>query len=276
MLEINAFPFAQVFKACKVTNWCIQPDIKVFPWCVRNLKSEVGRVTAYIPLLQASIQPLSKLVGYLWLQRAAAGPLGQKISKVREFEEIVLRLLLNRYRTRDSGARINQLGWCVSGTAGFAIIAILIVGFALRAGALDKPVCKKQLFLRIVSLGDFTLRDVPVGQKLSINVFRELSVFFRVRGVVIIKMDVEVSEILLVLVMNTVNQLLRGNAFPIGPEHNSGAMSVVCANVVAVLAAHFLITGPDVRLNVFQQVAQMNGAIGVGQGAGYQNIALLL
>ena len=53
-------------------------------------------------------------------------------------------------------------------------------------------------------------------------------------------------------------------------------MSIVRTNVVAVLATDFLIAHPDIRLNVFQQMAQVDGAIGVRQGAGYQNIALLL
>jgi len=30
---------------------------------------------------------------------------------------------------------------------------------------------------------------------------------------------------------------------------------------------------PHVGLNIFEHVAQMNGAIGIGQGAGYENLA---
>jgi hypothetical protein len=33
-------------------------------------------------------------------------------------------------------------------------------------------------------------------------------------------------------------------------------------------------TYPDVSLDVFQQVAKVNGAVGVGQGTGDQNLAL--
>jgi len=100
---------------------------------------------------------------------------------------------------------------------------------------------------------------------------------FMVReGDIHIEADVEAAEILLVLVPDTVDQALGGDAFPLGTEHNSSTMSIVRTNVVAVLATHFLIAHPDIRLNVFQQMAQVDGAIGVRQGAGNQNIALLL
>ena len=117
---------------------------------------------------------------------------------------------------------------------------------------------------------------MAVFLQLAINVFRELAVLLGMSGVIVVEADVEAAEILLVLVPDTVDQALGGDAFPLGTEHNSSTMSIVRANVVAVLATHFLIAHPDIRLNVFQQMAQVDGAIGVRQGAGYQNIALLL
>ena len=117
---------------------------------------------------------------------------------------------------------------------------------------------------------------MAVFLQLAIDVFRELAVLFGVGGVIVVEADVKTTEILLVLVPDTINQVFGRDAFPLGTEHNGSPMSIVRANVVAVLATHFLIAHPDIRLNVFQQMAQVDGAIGVRQGAGYQNIALLL
>jgi hypothetical protein len=35
-----------------------------------------------------------------------------------------------------------------------------------------------------------------------------------------------------------------------------------------LMATHSLITNPDIGLDVFQHVAEMDGAVGIGQGAG--------
>ena len=86
----------------------------------------------------------------------------------------------------------------------------------------------------------------------------------------------EAGEVFLMLLANPVNQLLRGNPLTLGPQHDGSAMGIVGANIVAVVATHILVVHPDIGLNIFQQVPQMNGPVGVGQGAGNQNIALLL
>ena len=52
-----------------------------------------------------------------------------------------------------------------------------------------------------------------------------------------------------------------------------GAVGVVGAQVAAVVAAHFLETHPDVGLDIFDQVAEMDAAIGVGQGGGDEDLA---
>jgi hypothetical protein len=44
---------------------------------------------------------------------------------------------------------------------------------------------------------------------------------------------------------------------------------------VAFVATQFLEPNPDISLNVFQQVAEVNGTIGIGQGAGDEDLAWL-
>ena len=68
--------------------------------------------------------------------------------------------------------------------------------------------------------------------------------------------------------------LFRRAAFFLGAQHDGGAVSIVGANVGAHVAARFLETYPDVGLNVFQQVAQVDGAVGVWERAGDQDLAL--
>ena len=79
----NPRVITEVSEAGHVTYWRIQPDIKVFTRRIRNLETEIWRITADVPFLQSSIQPFSQLVGDLVLQGAAARPFFQEISKIR-------------------------------------------------------------------------------------------------------------------------------------------------------------------------------------------------
>ena len=65
---------AQVFERTHIANWCIQPDIEVLAWRIRDFKTEVWGIAGNIPLLQAGFEPFLHFVGDLLLQRAAACP----------------------------------------------------------------------------------------------------------------------------------------------------------------------------------------------------------
>jgi hypothetical protein len=90
----------------------------------------------------------------------------------------------------------------------------------------------------------------------------------RVGGVVVVEVHVEAVEIPLVLVPHPVDELLRRDALLLRAQHDGRAVGVVGAAVDAVVAAHLLEAHPDVGLDVFHQVAQMDAAVGVGQGGG--------
>jgi hypothetical protein len=64
------------------------------------------------------------------------------------------------------------------------------------------------------------------------------------------------------------DQLLRGDPIGLGLEHDGGAMGVIGAYQVNPGAHHALEPRPDVDLDVFHDVADVQGTIGVGQGAG--------
>ena len=95
MIEIDIFSIAEIFKACHVAYWRVEPNIKVLARRVGNFKTKVGGVTADIPLLQATVEPFAQLVGHFVLHCAAAGPLFQKLGKFRQLEKVVGRGFFN-------------------------------------------------------------------------------------------------------------------------------------------------------------------------------------
>ena len=48
---------------------------------------------------------------------------------------------------------------------------------------------------------------------------------------------------------------------------------IIGTDIAAVVAAGLLEAHPDIRLHLFQQVAQVQRPVGIGQGTGYQDIA---
>ena len=77
-----------------------------------------------------------------------------------ELEKQVARVFINRLRTRERRDRVNQVGRGVGGTAGLAVVTVLVRGFALWARAFDESICKEQAFLGVKRLGDVAHGDV--------------------------------------------------------------------------------------------------------------------
>ena len=163
VIEIHAFAIAEIFKAGHIADWRIQPHIKVLARRIGNLKAKVRSIATDIPLLQAAVEPLPKLVGHFFLHRATARPVLQKLGKLRQLKEIVGRGFFDGGGPRDRRHRIDQINRRVGCTAGFAVIAVLIFGFAFRAAALDIAVRQKQIFLRIKSLSNLPLGNMAIG-----------------------------------------------------------------------------------------------------------------
>ncbi len=84
--------------------------------------------------------------------------------------------------------------------------------------------------------------------------------------VIVIKGDIKVAKVCAVFFANIGDKLFGGDAIGLSLEHNRRAVGVVGANVVALVAAHALKACPDIRLNIFDHVTKVNGAIGVGKG----------
>jgi hypothetical protein len=76
------------------------------------------------------------------------------------------------------------------------------------------------------------------------------------------------GEILLVGLVDSRYVLLWRDALGFSAQHDRGSVRVIGAYVNAVVAAHFLQSDPDIRLNHFHQMAKVNARVGVGKSAG--------
>ena len=168
-IEVDAFAFTEIPETGHVTDRCIQPDIEVFARRIRDFKAEIRRIATDVPLVQATFQPFTELVGNLFLHVTGAGPGLEKVAEFRQLEKKVRGSFLYGRRTRDDRHRIDQVRWRIGGSAGFAVIAVLVVSFAFGAGALDIPIRQKQMFFRIVGLGDFPCGNMAIVPQAGID-----------------------------------------------------------------------------------------------------------
>lgn len=144
---------------------------------------------------------------------------------------------------------------------------------AFWALAFDKAVGQEHFLDRIVELLNRAgLNQTRITQA-RVNGLAMRLVLGRVGGIVVVKAHMKTGEVALMFGAYPCNQLLRADAFGLGTQHDWRAVGVVGAHVVHLVALHFLKANPDVGLNVFDQVAQVNGAVGIGQGGGNKNSA---
>lgn len=225
--------------------------------------------------MQAGVQPLGDLVGHGVLQGAATGPGLQHLLEVRQLEEEVLGLLEHRSGAGDRRLRILQVGGRVGGAAFFAVIAVLVLGAAFRAGALDEAVGQEHFLVRVEVLGDGASGNVPGVPQLEVDLTRKLAVLFGVGRVEIVEVHQEVGKVGAVFSLHVGDQLFRGDAFFFRAQHDGRAVCVVGADIDALVAAVLLEAHPHVGLDVLEHVAKVDGTIGIGQGAGDENLAWL-
>ena len=96
----------------------------------------------------------------------------------------------------------------------------------------------------------------------------EGAVFFAVGAAVVVEADVEGGEVALVRLLHLGDELFFGDAGALGAEHDGRAVGVVCADVDAAVAYELLEADPDIGLDVLDQMADVDVAVGVGEGGG--------
>ena len=90
-------------------------------------------------------------------------------------------------------------------------------------------------------------------------------------GVIVIEANPKAGKIGLMLFGHIGNHLFWSHTQLLSLEHDRCAMGIICTDEVDGVAAQALITHPDISLDMFQHVAEVNGAICVRQGTGNQN-----
>ena len=272
IVEAQAFAITIVLEAGHVADGGIQPHVEIFARVAGDLKAEVGGFTGDIPGLQV-FDPFLQFVGYLLLQGAGAGPFAQQGFELGQVEEQLGGFLFHRGGTADRRIGVDQLCRGIGGATDFAVVAVLVFALALGAGALDEAIGQEHAFLWVVQLGNGLFQDVTGILVALENHFRQRPVLGAVSAVVVVEIHLEVGKVPLVVRFHLGNLLLRGDAVFLGLEHDGGAVGIVSADIGALLATELLEANPDVGLDVFQQMAEMNGAIGVGKGTGDQYLA---
>jgi hypothetical protein len=187
----------------------------------------------------------------------------------------MLGLLHYRLAAGNGRPRVDQVGWRIGATAGFTAIAVLVFRPALGTGAANEPVRQEHAFLFVEKLQDITALNMAVAVQVLVNALDEFAVVFAVSRGIIVKADAEIPEIGFVLLVHHIDEFFRRFAFGARPQHDRRSVSVVGPGEIALVTPRALETGPDVRLDVFQHVAQMNRAVGVRQRAGHEDLSLV-
>ena len=91
----------------------------------------------------------------------------------------------------------------------------------------------------------------------------------------IVEIHQELGKVGAVFSLHVGDQLFRGDAFLFGAQHDGRTVGVVRADIDALIAAMLLEAHPHIGLDVLKHMAKMDGTIGIGQGAGDEDLAWL-
>ena len=87
--------------------------------------------------------------------------------------------------------------------------------------------------------------------------------------VVVVEFDRKIGEVAPMRFLHPRKQGFGRYFFGFGAQHHGRAVRVFGANEAAFVAAHFLESRPNVGLYVFDQMPDMDLAVGVRQGRGH-------
>jgi hypothetical protein len=281
---VEAFLFEIILQRGQVADRRVQPDVEELARRIGNRDAEVGRVARNVPvgqLFAVLAQPFRHLVDHFRLQAArGVQPLLQELeaARVGQLEEILLGRLQYRGRTGEHRVRVDQFGRLVGGAADFAVVAVLVLGVADRALALDVAVGQEHALGRVVEAVDGLGVDQAGVAQLAVDTLRQLDVFRRIGRIPVVEGDVEAVQVLGAAGGDAGHEFLRRHAFLLGGDHDRGAVGIVGADevhhaLVSTILLHSLEADPDVGLDVFHHVADVEGGVGVGQGGGDEQLA---
>ena len=90
---------------------------------------------------------------------------------------------------------------------------------------------------------------------------------------VVVKLNLKIVKIFSMLNSYLLDEFFRGNSLLPGLQHNRGPVSIVCTHIVDIVATTAKEAYPDIRLNVFNQVSEMNRPVRIRQRTGDENIS---
>jgi hypothetical protein len=94
------------------------------------------------------------------------------------------------------------------------------------------------------------------------------------RAAVMVEFDLEPVEVSQMRLAHLGDQRLLVASFLPGPHHDRRPVCVVGADVNTAMTAQFLEPDPDVRLDVLDQVADVDWAVRIGKRGSHQNASL--
>jgi hypothetical protein len=144
--------------------------------------------------------------------------------------------------------RIDELAGAIGRPARFTIVAVLVLGAALRARPLDKAIGQEGAGFGIEQLGHLLLDDQSGFAKRSPELRTKLAVFGTVRAAVVVELDVEPGEVFHVGLLHPGDQLFLRDPFLLRADHDRRAVRVVGTHVNATLPPQLLEADPDVGL----------------------------
>ncbi len=169
--------------------------------------------------------------------------------------------------------RVDQVGRLVGRAAHFATVAVLVFRAALRALALDEAVRQEHFLDRVIRLLDVARVDQPGIAQRRVHRLAQDPVFFRIGRIIVVERNAKAVEIALVFLPHAVDQLFRCDAFQFRAQHDCRAVRIVGAHVVDLMPVHAQRANPDVRLDIFDQVANVDLSVRVRQRGRDENLA---
>ena len=187
----------------------------------------------------------------------------------------LLRLLHDRRSAAGGALRASKLLGAVGRAALVAAVAVLPLRAALGASALHEAVGEEHLAVLAVELGRRLLRYPARLLHRREELLGERLVLGRVRRVVVVEGDLEVGEVLEVYRVRARDEVLGRDSLLAGADHHGRAVRVVRADVDALVPAQLLEAHPEVGLDVFHQVPEVDVTVRVRKRARNDYASLL-
>jgi hypothetical protein len=149
----------------------------------------------------------------------------------------------------------------------------LILRTALGAGAAKKAIRQEHLVVRAIGLLDVAFAHVPSVPIPCVDLFGQTTILVGVRRVIVIEAHEEGVEVRGMGFVHAPHELFGADALITSPDHDRRAVRIVRADKHTVVAYETLEASPDVRLDVFDQMPQVNVSIRIGQGRRHENAA---